>query len=242
MTRRSALTLIVLFSALTLACAQAPQPQQASLAVGHVTIFAIKGEVTIKSPAGDTVSAAKGQGLLPGTIIETAKGSTVLNLHDGSQVQVKPHSRVTLTDPAEQKHFSLELFLGNLLAKIRKSTTGAPSFRMGTPTAVITVRGTEFSVDVNKKGRTAIEVYDGIVEVSGMLPNIPPVLIGPGFRTDVEPNRAPQRPSRFGASPNDDNPFNRRSSSAGDDSSPGRRTTGSSDSSQQSGSSQENDR
>jgi len=211
---------------LPLASAQAPGPQQASLAVGQVTISALKGEVSVKSPTGLAVAASRGQELLPGSVVETGKGSTVLNLLDGSQVQIKPHSRVTLTDPAGDKHFSLELFLGNLLAKIKKKTGSTPSFRMGTPTAVITVRGTEFVVEVDKKGKTDVYVYDGIVEVAGLGLNVRPVLIYPGFRTNVPPNAAPDTPRQFGPnqSPERDDDKPNRQRTSNDDNS-GRRSS-----------------
>ena len=237
MNRDGFLVMLLLMLALPLAWAQTPQgPQQAALPVGRVIVASIKGEVTFKSPAGTVVEAAGVHELLPGSVIETAKGSTVLTLLDGSQVQIKPHSRVTLKDPAEENHFSLELFLGKLAAKIQKKIGSTPSFRMGTPTAVITVRGTSFEVEVNKKGRTDIYVYQGIVEVFGLGTNLPPVLLQPGFRTAVEPRRAPEEPRQF-MQPfrSDDDRSGRQSTSrsgSGDDSS-GRRSSSTGDNQQQ---------
>jgi ferric-dicitrate binding protein FerR (iron transport regulator) len=242
--------IVFLLLALPLAWAQAPQqPQPAALPVGRVMVASIKGEVSFKSPAGTAMEAASVHELLPGSVIETAKGSTVLTLLDGSQVQIKPHSRVTLKDPAEENRFSLELFLGKLAAKIQKKIGSTPSFRMGTPTAVITVRGTSFEVEVNKKGRTDVYVYQGIVEVFGLGTNLPPVLLPPGFRTGVEPRRAPEEPRQF-MQPfrGDDDRSDRQSTSrsgSGDDSS-GRRGSSSGDSQQReqqsSGSTESRDR
>lgn len=177
---------------------QAPTPQPAALPVGNVTIAAVKGAVTFKTAAGADIPANSGQSLAPGTVIETAKGSAVLNLQDGSQIQVKQNSRVVVQDPLQEKRFSVEMFVGKLLAKIKKKVGAAPAFRMGTPTAVITVRGTEFSVEVNKKGRTEVQVYEGVVEVRGLAPSSPAVLIRPGFSTDIDVNRAPDVPREFG--------------------------------------------
>jgi len=64
---------------------------------------------------------------------------------------------------------------------------------MGTPTAVITVRGTRFSVEVNKKQKTSVEVFEGFVEVGGFGQG-PPVTLRPGFSTGVEQNRNPEPP------------------------------------------------
>lgn len=187
----------LLLLVLPLATGQAPAPQLTPLSVGQGTIAAIKGTVSIRSPQGAALPAQRGQVLAPETVIETEKGSVVLDLQDGSQVQIKGHSRVVLKDPAQGKGFSLEVFLGEVVTKIKKRLSGAPSFRMGTPTAVITVRGTEFLVEVNKKGVTSLYVYEGSVEVQGMMMGGRPVIVGPGFRTDVPPNREPEHPRRI---------------------------------------------
>ena len=187
----------LLLLVLPLATGQAPVPQQTALPVGQGTIAAIKGTVSIHSPQGAALPAQRGQVLQPETVIEIEKGSVVLDLPDGSQVQIKGHSRVVLKDPAQGKGFSLEVFIGEVLTKIKKKLTNAPSFRMGTPTAVITVRGTEFLVEVNKKGATSLYVYEGVVEVRGLLMGAHPVMVGPGFRTDVLRDREPEHPRRI---------------------------------------------
>ncbi len=193
---------LLLLAVLPLATGQAPAPQQTPLPVGQGTVAASKGTVSIRSPQGSALPTQRGQVLPPETVIETEKGSVLLDLQDGSQVQIKAHSRVVLKDPAQGKGFSLEVFIGEVLTKIKKRLEGAPSFRMGTPTAVITVRGTEFLVEVNKKGKTSLYVYEGSVEVEGLMIGGRPVIVGPGFRTDIPPNREPENPRRIY---NDDN-------------------------------------
>src|SRR5512142_2198703 len=107
---------LMLHLALVLAKAQAPQIQEASLTTGSATIGDFKGEVTIRLPQGSTVAIQRGQVVAPETAIETHKGSVLLGLQDGSQVLVKPHSRVVLKSPQEGKGYYLELFFGNILA------------------------------------------------------------------------------------------------------------------------------
>jgi hypothetical protein len=65
---------------------------------------------------------------------------------------------------------------------------------MGTPSAVITVRGTRFSVEVTKKRKTYVEVFEGLVDMAGMVEGSPHVLIKPGFSTGVELDRPPEEP------------------------------------------------
>ncbi|HYM77627.1 MAG TPA: FecR domain-containing protein [Candidatus Dormibacteraeota bacterium] len=179
---------------MVLAVAQTTPPQQTVLPVGSATVTEVKGEATLTAPDGTPVKAERGATLAAESKIETLKGSVLLELQDGSQVLVKGHSNVVLRSPDQGKGFSLELFLGQIIVKVKKRMGETPSFRMGTPSAVITVRGTRFLVDVNKKRRTYVDVFEGIVEVQGMLPGSRQVLIRPGFSSGVEQDRSPSEP------------------------------------------------
>ncbi len=173
-------------------------PPQTMLPVGSATVTEIKGEVTLTSPEGNPVNAERGATLTAGSKIETVKGSILLELQDGSQVLVKGHSSVVLRSPDEGKRFSLELFIGRIIVKVQKRMGVNPSFRMGTPSAVITVRGTRFSVDVTKKHKTYVDVFEGIVEVEGIIPGSRAILIRPGFASGVEQDRSPEEPRERG--------------------------------------------
>ncbi len=155
-----------------------------------------QGEVTLHGPDGATLAADRGMILAAESVIETGKGSTLLNLQDGSQVLVKPHSHVVLKAPDQEPGYWLQLTIGKVIASVKKRLGNSPSFRMGTPTAVITVRGTRFKVEVDKKQRTQVEVYEGVVEVQGMGVGIGGVMLRPGFMTHVQANRAPERPEQ----------------------------------------------
>jgi FecR protein len=192
--RNAFLSLLMLLLVFAEAPAQKAEPQPTTLPVGSASIAEFKGQISIRSPQGQTVSAQPGLTIAAESTIEIEKGSLLLNLADGSQVLVKSHSQVVLKDPSQDKGFSLELLIGKLVAKIQKRLGAAPSFRMGTPTAVITVRGTRFSVEVNKKRRTRIEVFEGLVEIQGIGGIGQPVMLGPGFATSVERNQPPERP------------------------------------------------
>lgn len=183
-------SLTVLF---VLAAATGQNPSPTALPVGSATIAEFKGEVQVHSPQGDAVTAQRGTSLPAESKIDTGKGSMLLDLQDGSQVLVKPNSHVLLKAPNQEKGYWLELLLGKINAKVQKRLGNTPSFRMGTPTAVITVRGTRFSVDVDKKKRTHVEVYEGLVEVAGFFHGAP-VMVRPGFSTGVEENRDPEQP------------------------------------------------
>jgi hypothetical protein len=187
----------------SLTVAQTAPQQQTVLPIGSAIVIEIKGEVVFTSPEGASVLAQRGVTLSADSKVETAKGSVLLMLQDGSQILIKAHSNVVLRAPNQGKGFSLELFLGKIMAKIQKRMEEAPSFRMGTPSAVITVRGTRFSVEVTKKQKTYVQVFEGQVEVRGIAEGSPGVLVRPGFSTDVGYEGSPEDPRQM--SPNEGN-------------------------------------
>lgn len=191
-TVQQSLAALVLLGMFSLAAGQ--EEQSTTLPAGSATIAEFKGEVSLHSPQGAVLTPQRGSVLGPESVIETGKGSMLLNLSDGSQVLVKAQSHVVLKSPNEGRGYYLELLIGKILAKVRKHLGESPSFRMGTPTAVITVRGTRFEVDVTKKQKTYVEVFDGVVEVAGLAMGAQSVLVQPGFSTVVEPNRSPELP------------------------------------------------
>ncbi len=191
----TALVLLLVFC--TTGGQQLQSPQTASLPAGSATISEVKGEVALHGPNSEILAAARGATVSADSTIDTEKGSILLSLQDGSQVLVKPHSRVVLKAPEQSQGLSFELLIGKVLNKITKRLGNNPSFRMGTPTAVITVRGTRFEVEVNKKLRTSVVVYDGLVEVQGFAAGTSPVFVRPGFVTDVDRDRAPSQPRQF---------------------------------------------
>lgn len=182
---------------LLIAVAGGQTPETIVLTLGAAKVAESKGEVTLHSPRGEPIESKSGVLLEPETVIETAKGSLLLELSDGSQVLVKSKTRVVLKSPEAGPRYYLELVFGKVLTKIQKRLSNAPSFRMGTPTAVITVRGTRFEVEVNKDKRTFVEVFEGIVEVVGMRSGTAPVLIRPGFSTWIRRGQDPEQPRNW---------------------------------------------
>ena len=177
------------------AFAQERTPSQpVSLAVGSAIVADFKGNLSILSPRGESLSPKKGLELDPETDLTVVKGSILLNLHDGSQALLKSNTHVVLKSPDVGIGMYLELLLGKLVAKIQKRMGEAPPFRIGTPSAVITVRGTRFQVEVTKNKRTYVEVFEGIVEIRGLTAGGQPVLLRPGFATQVETGRDPAPP------------------------------------------------
>lgn len=202
--RTARIVSLVLLLALLAGTPVAQEAQPATLTAGSATVDEIKGEVTVQAPGAAAVAPQRGQVVIPESVIETKKGTVVLHLEDGSQVLVQKNSRVVLKAPQSSLGHFFDLLLGKILAKVQKRTNHAPSFKMGTPTAVITVRGTRFQVSVNKDEKTYVEVYEGLVEVASTKVMGPPVLLGPGFHTQVKLDQVPGRPERDAAFQDDD--------------------------------------
>jgi ferric-dicitrate binding protein FerR (iron transport regulator) len=174
-----------------------PQPQPLTMPTGSALVAEVKGKVSVTPPQGTAAPAQRGMLLPAETTVETAKGSVILTLADGSQVLVKSKTRLVLKSPRSSDGHFLQMFLGEILANIKKRLGETPPFRMGTPSAVITVRGTRFSVQVDKKGRTTVQVFEGVVEVEGLVQKPRAVLVEPGYMTEVDPGNQPQVPQEI---------------------------------------------
>ncbi|MBZ5664687.1 MAG: FecR family protein [Acidobacteriia bacterium] len=154
-----------------------------------------KGEVHVQLPATNMAAPKRGQVLPAGTVLETGEGRLVLILRaDESEILVQPHTRLVVSEPAPGNWNAVEILLGRVRAYIRKRTGGAPPFQMGTPSAVIAVRGTRFDVEVNGRGVSEVDVFDGLVEVASVTAPGSSVLVSPGFSTRVAIGASPEPP------------------------------------------------
>lgn len=177
----------------------AAQEQQTTSAPSGVqitgaTVAEWKGDVHLSLPAQSPTNPFRGEQLPVGTILDTGSGRMLLRLSDGSEVLVRPHTRLQLQQPSFADPRYLQLLLGRIRALINKRTGGTLPFQLGTPSAVIAVRGTEFDVEVNRQNVTEVDVVDGLVEVSGRNPTWGSVLLEPGFSTRVGPDSGPEQP------------------------------------------------
>ncbi len=218
-----------------LVLAQNQGSDSSPVSAGWAKVIELKGEVQVQLPSQSIVPASREMILPAGTSIQTKKGSALLSLQDGSEVLVKGNSSVLLKSPYESEHRYFEVLMGKIRAAVKKRLQGAPSFRLGTPTAVITVRGTQFEVAVGKNFTTEVTVYEGLVEVSGMNYQGPPLLLGPGFFVNVPRTGIPSQPRRTIQSDDrlqhgdgrDDDRLNQTRERSGDDRSPSSRTASS---------------
>lgn len=154
-----------------------------------------RGAVQVQLPGASLGRPVRGQVLPEGALLDTKDGQMVLVLRaDESEVLVQPHSKLILQAPQPGNWDAFQIMLGKVRAFIRKRTGGAPPFQMGTPSAVIAVRGTRFDVEVNAKGISEIDVFEGLVEVGSNSLQGKSVLVGPGMSTRVGVGSAPEAP------------------------------------------------
>jgi hypothetical protein len=182
--------------AVGLAPAQAQQPNSTpqTARIAGATIAEWKGNIHLSLPGQLPSNPLRGELLPTGTILDTGSGRLLLLLSDGSEVIIQAHTRLQLQQPSLSDPSYFQLLLGRIRALINKRTGGAEPFELGTPSAVIAVRGTQFDVEVNPRSVTEVDVVDGLVEVYGRNAVGRPVLLEPGFSTRVGLDSAPEPP------------------------------------------------
>jgi hypothetical protein len=121
------------------------------------SIMDIKGIVEVKATQGEWEKAKIGMTLEQGYIIRTKKKSRALLNVDGmgqtATVEIKQNSQMQLMELLENKEESsqatlLDLAIGEILIKAQKLHSPKSKFEVKTPTSIVGVRGTTFSVSV----------------------------------------------------------------------------------------------
>jgi hypothetical protein len=188
--------LLALWATVGMAAAQEQQPSSApaSVAIAGASVTDWKGNVRLGLPGQPPSNPMRGEQLPAGTILDTGGGRLLLRLIDGSEVLVRPHTRLQLQQPSLTDPSYLQLLLGRIRALINRRTGGTVPFELGTPSAVIAVRGTQFDVEVNRRNVTEVDVVDGLVEVYGRNASGGSVLLEPGFSTRVGMDSGPEQP------------------------------------------------
>jgi hypothetical protein len=154
-------------------------------------ISSVSGSALLLDGTSTPSEAKRGDVLQPGLEIDTRGGGRItIELSDGSLVVVAPGSRILLKDfrAAHSLRELLEVLLGRVRVKINHFGGRPNPYRINTPTASIAVRGTEFSVIVDRGTETEVIVYDGLVEVASLTDPENPVLVHAGRGVIVRPN------------------------------------------------------
>lgn len=165
-----ALTFLVLFFVGITNCKKS-EPNDVQGAI----LTAISGNVTltkdnVKNKISPDQLYSKDAILLNGMVLETGKdGKVDLQFQTGTQLRVGPSSKIKLENASilSGENFSQTLIRidsGSLYAKVNKLEKGS-SMALVTPTAIASVRGTDFLTKV-EQGESTVLVEDGAVAVS----------------------------------------------------------------------------
>lgn len=137
--------------------------------------------------SGEWVEVGVGSLIYRGDRIRCGPDSwAVLGLVGGGSVTLGPGCEVRF-----DSLLYLRLFIGRLWAKVKPAAPGADGFSVETPSAVVGVRGTHFSVCVSDDLATTVSVASGVVKVFGAGKA---VLVPQGYATRVKRGHAPAKP------------------------------------------------
>lgn len=163
---KAALAAVVVFSAATpeLRAQFSLTPDSAARAVvvqGSVSLLKDAGMWAVN--AGDRIQARQ-------VVITGPDGYASFEVSDGSTFEVFPNSRVTFrANPGNWREL-VDVWLGRIRVHIEKLGGQPNPNRVHTPTAVISVRGTIFDVEVNDDDETTrVAVEEGQVAVEHRL-------------------------------------------------------------------------
>ncbi len=168
-----------------------PAPQGAALPpAGAARVLRAEGNVSvIRDTQAWAVTA--GQFLQPRQEIVTGDdGYALFELPDGSQWEVFANSRAVFRQNPGNLRELIDLWVGRIKVHIQKLNGEPNPNRVRTPTAVISVRGTTFDIEVSPDGEeTYVGVEEGVVAVQhAILPYTEPKVLKAGDSVRVYKN------------------------------------------------------
>ena len=182
---------LALLGGLASALAQAPDP-------GAARVVSLTGTLTLKGFRQDSRTLRLHDAVQSGDELITGENSqAVLKTGDGSTVTIYPDSHVIFNERSADVRELLHLFLGSIKVHIEKISGRPNPHKMTTPTAVIAVRGTTFSVFVDETDSTLVAVDEGMVAVANRQSADQEILLTNGQRTWVRPGQPPQQAQAF---------------------------------------------
>jgi hypothetical protein len=154
----------LLFAALLVVCLTPLQAQMNDPFVA--TVMEMAGQVSIERMPGDLAPLSMGSQIKRAQVIVTGPdGWARCQYSDGSIFEVFPKSKLVFHEqPTDWEHL-LNIWIGRVKVWIQH-TPGVPNYKnVTTPTAMISVRGTIFDVDVPDEDETTVSVDEGQVDV-----------------------------------------------------------------------------
>lgn len=131
------------------------------LFAADVTFFI--GTVTVQRGA-KTSTVSSGEKLSPGDMVKTGPGAAVdISFADGSMIKVRENSSVRIGSVHLKGEDSFSIVTGSITGTFAKLKKGEK--RISSSTVVCSVRGTEFTMDVDDAGDTRVDLKQGRVQL-----------------------------------------------------------------------------
>lgn len=130
-------------------------------------------------------------------LVTDERSEAVIQTSGGATIHIYPDSRVILNGQSSRISDFLHLFFGSIKVHVEKLSGRPNPHSLTTPTAVIAVRGTTFSVFVDDMDATMVAVDEGLVAVFNHRSPRDEVLLHPGQRTWVRGNQPPIKAQKF---------------------------------------------
>jgi len=147
-------------------------------------------------PGGDQGKEAKvtkGDSALAGDMVRTGwLGQTVLSVPErNARFEVFANTQVKLA--GGEPGVLLVVNQGRIKAIFQALLEGSrEERRVAVPGALLAVRGTKYGVEVDKKGKSILVVFEGVVEILRHDPHAEPILVKAGEWTAFGPGMAPK--------------------------------------------------
>ena len=159
-------TILILGLWLAAVVAVAQSPVQLSGSPEAAKVVTLTGQVSILNDTQPWALSAGDEVKLGQVILSGPDGYALFEVSDGSTFEVYPNSRVIFRKTPGNLKDLLDVLIGRVKVHIQKWGGQPNPNRVFTPTAVISVRGTVFCVEVeDDQDTTLVMVDEGLVEV-----------------------------------------------------------------------------
>lgn len=123
------------------------------------------GRVSVDN-SGEMWALQPGESITAGQVLVTgADGYAQIELSDHSVIEVFPSSRLVFRPTRANWHDLVDIYLGKIRLQIQHLIDGETPYRVTSPSAVISIRGTVLDVEVGATNETTVEVETGLVGV-----------------------------------------------------------------------------
>lgn len=161
-------------------------------------VVRVVGRLSVRSPITASHEIGPQSRVEAGDELTTGANSEAdLQTASGAVIHMYPDSRLSLAGPPSPFSEFLHLLFGSIKVHVERLSGRPNPHSLTTPTAVIAVRGTTFSVFVDDADATLVAVDEGLIAVANRARPNDEEVIGAGQRTWVRGSLRPLRAQAF---------------------------------------------